>query len=381
MNIDYSKLSGLPSPCYVVDEGLLEKNLEILGYVQERAGCSILLAQKGFSMYSTYPRIAKVLKGVTSSSLFEARLGYEEMGKEVHIFAPAYIEEEFDEILRYCDHIVFNSFDQWNKYRGRVEAVTSKKVECGIRVNPEYSEIETSIYDPCYRYSRLGVTLDNFRPDELEGIDGLHFHTMCEQNSDTLERTAKVIDQKFGRYIEGMKWLNMGGGHHITRSDYDLEVLINNILFFKNKYGVEVYLEPGEAIALNTGFLVATVLDIINNGMDIAILDASAACHMPDVLEMPYRPNVINAGMPKEHKYTYRLGGNTCLAGDVIGDYSFREPLKPGDRVVFCDMAHYTMVKNNTFNGINLPSIALYSTTEGLRITKRFGYEDFKSRL
>ncbi|NLV36498.1 MAG: carboxynorspermidine decarboxylase [Clostridiaceae bacterium] len=381
MNIDYSKLSGLPSPCYVVDEGLLEKNLEILGYVQERAGCSILLAQKGFSMYSTYPRIAKVLKGVTSSSLFEARLGYEEMGKEVHIFAPAYIEEEFDEILRYCDHIVFNSFDQWNKYRGRVEAVTSKKVECGIRVNPEYSEIETSIYDPCYRYSRLGVTLDNFRPDELEGIDGLHFHTMCEQNSDTLERTAKVIDQKFGRYIEGMKWLNMGGGHHITRSDYDLEVLINTILFFKNKYGVEVYLEPGEAIALNTGFLVATVLDIINNGMDIAILDASAACHMPDVLEMPYRPNVINAGMPKEHKYTYRLGGNTCLAGDVIGDYSFREPLKPGDRVVFCDMAHYTMVKNNTFNGINLPSIALYSTTEGLRITKRFGYEDFKSRL
>lgn len=381
MNIDYSKLSGLPSPCYVVDEGLLERNLEILGNVQERAGCSILLAQKGFSMYSTYPRIAKVLKGVTSSSLFEARLGYEEMGKEVHIFAPAYIEEEFDEILRYCDHIVFNSFDQWNKYRGRVEAVTSKKVECGIRVNPEYSEIETSIYDPCYRYSRLGVTLDNFRPDELEGIDGLHFHTMCEQNSDTLERTAKVIDQKFGRYIEGMKWLNMGGGHHITRSDYDLEVLINTILFFKNKYGVEVYLEPGEAIALNTGFLVATVLDIINNGMDIAILDASAACHMPDVLEMPYRPNVINAGMPKEHKYTYRLGGNTCLAGDVIGDYSFREPLKPGDRVVFCDMAHYTMVKNNTFNGINLPSIALYSTTEGLRITKRFGYEDFKSRL
>ena len=381
MNIDYSKLSGLPSPCYVVDEGLLEKNLEILGYVQERAGCSILLAHKGFSMYSTYPRIAKVLKGVTSSSLFEARLGYEEMGKEVHFFAPAYIEEEFDEILRYCDHIVFNSFDQWNKYRGRVEAVTSKKVECGIRVNPEYSEIETSIYDPCYRYSRLGVTLDNFRPDELEGIDGLHFHTMCEQNSDTLERTAKVIDQKFGRYIEGMKWLNMGGGHHITRSDYDLEVLINTILFFKNKYGVEVYLEPGEAIALNTGFLVATVLDIINNGMDIAILDASAACHMPDVLEMPYRPNVINAGMPKEHKYTYRLGGNTCLAGDVIGDYSFREPLKPGDRVVFCDMAHYTMVKNNTFNGINLPSIALYSTTEGLRITKRFGYEDFKSRL
>lgn len=381
MNIDYSKLPELPSPCYVVDEGLLEKNLEILGCIQERAGCSILLAQKGFSMYSVYPKIARVLKGVTSSSLFEARLGYEEMGKEVHVFAPAYIEEEFDEILSYCDHVVFNSFDQWKKYKSRVKAVTSKKIECGIRVNPEYSEIETSIYDPCYKYSRLGVTLDNFRPDELEGLDGLHFHTMCEQNSDTLERTAKVIDEKFGCYIKGMKWLNMGGGHHITRPDYDLETLINTILFFKNKYGVEIYLEPGEAIALNTGFLVATVLDIINNGMDIAILDASAACHMPDVLEMPYRPNVIDAGMPEEHEYTYRLAGNTCLAGDVIGDYSFRKPLKPGDRLAFCDMAHYTMVKNNTFNGINLPSIALYSAREGLRIIKRFGYDDFKSRL
>lgn len=381
MNIDYGKLPGLPSPCYVVDEGLLKKNLEILKSVQEQAGCSILLAQKGFSMYSVYPMIAKVLKGVTSSSLLEARLGYEEMGKEVHIFAPAYIEEEFDEILTYCDHVVFNSFDQWKKYKSRVQAVTSKKIECGIRINPEYSEIETSIYDPCYKYSRLGVTLDNFRPDELEGIDGLHFHTMCEQNSDTLERTAKVVDEKFGPYIDGMKWLNMGGGHHITRPDYDIETLINTILFFKNKYGVEVYLEPGEAIALNTGFLVATVLDIVNNGMDIAILDASAACHMPDVLEMPYRPNVIGAGMPQEYEYTYRLGGNTCLAGDVIGDYSFRQPLKPGDRLVFCDMAHYTMVKNNMFNGINLPSIALYSATEGLKVIKRFGYDDFKSRL
>ncbi len=381
MNIDYSKLPGLPSPCYVVDEGLLGKNLKILSYVQERTGCRILLAQKGFSMYSVYPMIAKVLKGVASSSLFEARLGYEEMGKEVHIFAPAYIEEEFDEILRYCDHIVFNSFDQWNKYKSRVKAVTSKIIECGMRVNPEYSEIETPIYDPCYKHSRLGVTPGSFRPDELGGIDGLHFHTMCEQNSDTLERTAKVIDEKFGRYIEGMKWLNMGGGHHITRPDYDLEALIRTIIFFKNKYGLEIYLEPGEAIALNTGFLVATVLDIVNNGMDIAILDTSAACHMPDVLEMPYRPDVIDAGVVGEYEYAYRLAGNTCLAGDIIGDYSFREPLKPGDRLAFCDMAHYTMVKNNTFNGINLPSIALYSAKEGLRVIKRFGYQDFKSRL
>ena len=378
MNIDFGVL---PTPCYIVDERLLVKNLEILQSVQQRTGCSILLAQKGFSMYSVYPLIGKYLKGVTSSSLFEARLGFEEMGKEVHVYAPAYVEEEFDELLRYSDHIVFNSFDQWNKFRDKVKAFTTKKIECGIRVNPEYSEIETPIYNPCYLNSRLGVTLSNFRPDELDGIDGLHFHTMCEQNSDTLERTVKVVDEKFGEYIKKMKWLNLGGGHHITRPDYDIETLVRSILFFKEKYGVKIYLEPGETVALNTGYLVASVLDIVENGMKIGILDASAACHMPDVLEMPYRPNIIGAGMPDEYAYTYRFGGNTCLAGDVIGDYSFKQPLKPGDKLVFCDMAHYTMVKNNTFNGVNLPSIALYSETEGIRIIKKFGYEDFKSRL
>ncbi len=378
MEIDFRKLT---TPCYVVDERLLIKNLEILHYVQERTGCSILLAQKGFSMYCVYPLIGKYLKGVTSSSLFEARLGYEEMGKEVHAYAPAYIEEEFDELLKYSDHIVFNSFDQWNKYRDKVKNFKSKKVECGIRINPEYSEIETHLYDPCYNYSRLGVTLSNFKPEELDGIDGLHFHTMCEQNSDTLARTIKVVDEKFGEYIKDMKWLNFGGGHHITRPDYDLETLIKSIEFFQNKYGVKVYLEPGEAVALNTGFLVAKVLDIVNNGMNIAILDTSAACHMPDVLEMPYRPNIIDSGRPDEYEHTYRLGSHTCLAGDVIGDYSFRQPLKPGDKLVFCDMAHYTMVKNNTFNGINLPSIALYNEKEGIKIVKKFGYEDFKSRL
>lgn len=371
----------LPTPCYIVDERLLVKNLEILDSVQKRTGCSILLAQKGFSMYSVYPLIGKYLKGVTSSSLFEARLGREEMGKEVHVYAPAYIDEEFDELAGYCDHIVFNSFDQWNKFKDRVKSFSSRKVECGIRVNPEYSEIETPIYNPCYTNSRLGVTLSNFRPDELDGIVGLHFHTMCEQNSDTLERTVKVVDEKFGKYIIRMKWLNMGGGHHITRPDYDIDALVRSIMYFKDKYGVEVYLEPGEAVALNTGFLVSKVLDIVDNGMKIAILDASAACHMPDVLEMPYRPNIIGAGMPDEYSYTYRLGGNTCLAGDIIGDYSFKEPLKPGDRLVFCDMAHYTMVKNNTFNGVNLPSIALYNETEGTRIVRQFGYKDFKNRL
>jgi carboxynorspermidine decarboxylase len=375
----------------VVDEELLKKNLEILQLVRQRTGCSILLAQKAFSMFSVYPLIARYLDGVTSSSLFEARLGYEEMKKEVHIYAPAYLDEEFDEIMKYCGHIVFNSFSQWNRFKDRVKAYNSsadeqtagrtKKIECGIRINPEYSEIETEIYNPCRRNSRFGVTAANFRPDELDGIDGLHFHTMCEQNSDTLERTVKVVDEKFGEYIRGMKWINFGGGHHITREDYDIETLIRSISFIMDKYGVKVYLEPGEAVALNTGYLVATVLDIIKNDMDIAILDTSAACHMPDVLEMPYRPRIIGAGMPGEFEYTYRLGGNTCLAGDEIGDYSFKKPLEAGDRLVFCDMAHYTMVKNNTFNGVNLPSIVLYSAKEGIRVVRSFGYEDFRNRL
>jgi len=378
MGIDFN---AVPTPCYIVDEALLVKNLEVLESVKKRTGAGILLAQKGFSMFSAYPLIGKYLDGVTSSSLFEARLGYEYMGKEVHAFAPAYMEDEFDELMTYCDHIVFNSFSQWMKFKGKVKAFTRKKIECGIRINPEYSEIGTPIYDPCYRNSRLGVTLPNFRGEELDGIDGLHFHTMCEQNSDTLERTVKVVDEKFGRYIKGMKWLNIGGGHHITREDYDIETLVRVIGFLQDKYGVKVYLEPGEAIALNTGFLAASVLDIVDNGMKIAILDASAACHMPDVLEMPYRPKIIGAGEPDEYEFTYRLGGNTCLAGDIIGDYSFRKELKPGDKLVFCDMAHYTMVKNNTFNGLNLPSIALYNENDGLKIIRRFGYEDFKSRL
>ena len=377
-NIDLEKL---PSPCYLVDERLLEKNLKLLEYVQERTGCNIILALKGFSMFSTFPLVKKYLKGVTSSSLFEARLGYEEMGKQVHIFAPAYREDEFDEITKYCDHIVFNSFNQWNLYKDRVKKVTEKKIEFGIRINPEYSEIETDMYNPCFKNSRMGVTLDNFKPEELEGIDGLHFHTMCEQNSDTLERTIKVVDEKFGKYIKNMKWLNFGGGHHITRPDYDIEKLISSIMYMKEKYNIDIYLEPGEAVALNTGFLVSTVLDVIDNGMKIAILDTSAACHMPDVLEMPYRPNIIDASEADELPYTYRLGGPTCLAGDVIGDYSFKEPLKPGDKIVFCDMAHYSMVKNNTFNGINLPAIVKYNDEEGIQIIKEFGYEDFKNRL
>ena len=377
MNIDFSQC---PTPCYIVDERLLEKNLKILQSVQERTGCSILLALKGFSMFSVFPLVGHYLKGITASSLFEARLGYEEMGKEVHIYSPAYVEDEFEEIINYCDHMIFNSFAQWNLYKERI-LKSGRSIECGIRINPEYSEIEIPIYNPCYQNSRLGVTLKNCNPDELEGIQGIHFHTMCEQNSDTLERPVKVVDDKFGKYISRMKWINMGGGHHITRDDYDIDILVKSILFFKNKYGVDVYLEPGEAIALNTGYLVSKVLDIVNNGMDIAILDTSAACHMPDVLEMPYRPNIIGVGTSNEYEYTYRLGGPTCLAGDIIGDYSFKRPLKPGDRLVFCDMAHYTMVKNNTFNGVNLPSIATFNEKDGIKVIKRFGYEDYKSRL
>ena len=377
MDID---ISTLPTPSYLVDQQLLIKNLELLSSVKERTGCKILLAQKAFSMFSVYPLIAKYLDGVTSSGVMEARLGYEEMGKEVHTYAPAFADHEMDDVIRYSDHIVFNSFHQWNKFKDKVKN-SGKQIECGLRLNPKYSEIDTDIYNPCFTGSRLGITPEQFQPDQLDGIDGLHFHTMCEQNSDTLERTLKVVDDTFGSYIKQMKWLNFGGGHHITRSDYDIETLIRCIQFAQDTYGVQVYVEPGEAVALNTGYLVSTVLDTIENGMHLAILDTSAACHMPDVLEMPYRPQIIGAGLPNEKTYTYRLGGPTCLAGDIIGDYSFDAPLKEGDKLIFCDMAHYTMVKNNTFNGMNLPSIALYSQKNGLQIIKQFGYEDFKSRL
>lgn len=378
MSIDFQ---ALPSPCYIVDERLLTKNLELLDSIQQRTGCSILLALKGFAMHAVFPLVGQYLQGVTSSSLHEARLGYEKMGKEVHVYAPAYVDREFDELLGYVDHIVFNSFDQWRRFKDKVQNAPGKKIEVGIRVNPEYSEGRTPIYDPCYKHSRLGVILDQFRPDELEGIDGLHFHTMCQQNSDTLERTVRVVEEKFGQHLKKLKWLNMGGGHHITRNDYDVDRLVRVINELKEKYDLQIYLEPGEAVALNTGFMVATVLDIVNNGMDIAILDTSAACHMPDVLEMPYRPEIIGAGQPDEYPHTYRLGGLTCLAGDVIGDYSFPEPLKPGDRLVFTDMAIYSMVKTNMFNGVNLPAIATYNDAHGIRVVKEFGFADYSSRL
>jgi len=369
---------ALPTPCYVVDEALIEKNLGILKRVSDRTGCRILLAQKAFSMFSLYPLIAKYLSGTSASGLFEAKLGHEEMGGETHIYSPAYKDEEFGEIAEICDHIVFNSFNQWLKFKKKALAAGKK---CGIRVNPELSTQSHGIYDPCSFASRLGVTRSNFREDLLEGITGLHFHTLCEQDSDDLKRTLDTVEERFGDTLSRMEWINFGGGHHITRPGYGIETLVSCIGRMRDKYGLTVYLEPGEAVALNAGFLVAEVVDIIKNGMDIAVLDASAACHMPDVLEMPYRPEVIGGGMPGEKKHTYRLGGPTCLAGDIIGDYSFDEPLAPGKRLVFLDMAHYTMVKSNTFNGMNLPAIAVASKNRGLRVVRSFGYPDFKGRL
>lgn len=377
----FEHLRQLPSPCYAVDEKLLIKNLTLLRTIQERTGCHILLAQKGFAMYSLYPLIGQYLSGTTASSLHEARLGKEEMGGETHIFSAAYRDDEMEAIIALCDHIVFNSFGQWQHFKPHIQS-SDKAVSCGIRINPQCSTQEGhAIYDPCSPGSRLGITIENFQPTLLDGIDGLHFHTLCEQNADDLLTTLAAVEAQFGSYLHQMKWLNFGGGHHITRADYDVEALISAINRIKATYDVQIYLEPGEAVALNTGFLITTVLDIIHNGIDIAILDTSAACHMPDVLEMPYRPAIIGAGEPGEKKYTYRLGGPTCLAGDVIGEYSFDSPLEPGTMLVFCDMAIYSFCKNNTFNGVPLPGLALYSRARGARMVKTFGYEDFKCRL
>lgn len=384
------RMDQLPTPCYVVDEDRLEENLKILAGVMEETGCRILLAQKAFSAYGLYPLIGKYLNGTTASGLFEARLGRQEMALhpelrernlETHVFSAAYREDEFQEIAGLCDHVVFNSFAQLEKFRD-----TARKMGAGIglRINPECSTQEGhAIYDPCSPGSRLGITADQFSEEKLSGVEGLHFHTLCEQDADDLERTLDAVEEKFGRYLSlpQMKWLNFGGGHHITRKDYQIPLLIRCIRRIKERYGLQVYLEPGEAVALNAGYLLTKVLDVVENGgVSIAILDTSAACHMPDVLEMPYRPPLKDSGMPGEKAYTFRLAGPTCLAGDVIGDYSFDEPLKVGQELVFQDMAIYSMVKNNTFNGMPLPAIAFMRQGE-CRIWKQFGYEDFKCRL
>jgi carboxynorspermidine decarboxylase len=376
--MDTAELFGLPTPCYVVDESQLMRNLQILRSVSEQSGCKILLAQKAFSFYAAYPLIGRYLAGTEASGLYEARLGKTEMGGETHVFSAAYREDEFPEIASLCDHIVFNSFSQWEKFRK--EALASG-ASCGIRVNPECSTQAQALYDPCAPCSRLGVTKKYFRSDLLEGIEGLHFHTLCEQGFDALSTTLAAVEENFGEWLPRMKWINFGGGHHITRPGYDISSLVERIRAFRQKYGVTVYLEPGEAVALNAGVLVTRVLDVVQNGMNIAVLDASAACHMPDVLEMPYRPPLRGAGSPGEKPHLYRLAGPTCLAGDVIGDYTFDHPLQPGDTLVFEDMAIYTMVKNNTFNGIRLPGIYLREIVGTIRMIRTFGYGDFKNRL
>ena len=378
------KINELPTPCFVIDEGKLEENLKLLHQVEERTGAKILLAQKCFSCFSEYPLIGKYISGTTASGLYEARLGYEEMGKENHVFAPAYKEADMQELVTICDHIIFNSFSQYERHK---EICKKHKVSVGIRVNPECSTQEGhEIYDPCGAGSRLGVVKSEFKEECLDGIEGLHFHTLCEQNADDLIRTFAAFEEKFGCYLKQMKWLNLGGGHHITRHDYERSRLEELLLSIKKKWDVQVYLEPGEAVALNAGYLVSRVLDIVKNGeTQIAILDASAACHMPDVLEMPYQPPIYNAAkQPDEggqYQHRYRLAGPTCLAGDVIGDYYFPKELKAGDMVIFGDMAIYTTCKNNTFNGMPLPDIWSLGMQGRLEQVTAFGYQDFKTRL
>ncbi|MFI4910981.1 MAG: carboxynorspermidine decarboxylase [Sedimentisphaeraceae bacterium JB056] len=369
------------TPCYVIDRGLLLKNLELLKSVQDRTGCKIMLALKGYAAWSTFDLCREYLVGAAASSLFEARLSKEEFRGEVHLCAPGFRPDEFDKYLEICDHIVFNSFSQWELYKPLVEK-SGRRPECGLRVNPRHSEVKTAIYDPCSPGSRMGILAEEFEGKNLEGINGIHFHTLCELGSDALERTLVAVEEKFGKYLPQMDWVNFGGGHHITREDYDVDLLCRLITDFQNRYNVKVYLEPGEAVALNTGFLVSTVLDIIERDMPIAILDTSAAAHMPDVLEMPYRPHVENSFEKGNAPYCYRFAGPTCLAGDIIGKYAFNEPLKIGDRLVFHDMSIYSMVKNNMFNGINLPDIVTYDPdTDKLKLQRHFTYEDFKNRL
>ena len=384
MPVDYT---NVPSPCFVLEEELLRKNLQLIDSVQKSAGCKIILALKGFSMYSVFPIVKEYLSGATASSLNEIRLINDFMGCQAHTYMPAYLDNEFTEVLERSSHITFNSLSQWERFQSRVEEFKKNHPEhslsCGIRVNPQYSEVTTDMYNPCVPGSRLGVTRDKL-PDILPvGIDGIHFHTLCENGSDTLERTLEALEAKFGDLLHQAKWLNMGGGHLMTREGYDIEKLIRLVQAIKAKYNLDVILEPGSAIAWRTGNLVTTVLDVMDSqGIHVAILDTSFAAHMPDTLEMPYKPVISKAYQgPVTGKPTYRMGGMTCLAGDFIGDYSFDSPLQIGDKIIFEDMIHYTMVKTTTFNGVNLPSIGMVNSDGVFKLMRTFGYESFKDRL
>ena len=387
-------MTTLPSPCYVIDLAALRRNLAVLDQVQRDAGCTIVLALKGFAMWSVFPEIRRYLKGCCASGWWEARLAREEFGGEVLTYSPAYQDDEIEALLEITDHLDFNSLGQWWRFRDRILAHPRHRngsLRCGLRVNPECSTGSTPLYDPCAPGSRLGVTAAELAGANLEGLTGLHFHTLCEQGAEDLETTLSAFEEKFGQVLARPEftWLNMGGGHWITKADYNRELLATLVKRTKERYGVEVYLEPGEAIAIHTGVLRSTVVDVVRNGgLEIAILDVSATAHMPDVLEMPYRPTVFGpdgrtaAGAPGERAHTCRLAGPTCLAGDVIGDFSFDEPLRPGDLLVFDDMAHYTMVKTTTFNGVRHPAIATFDPATGeARVVREFRYEDYRNRL
>jgi carboxynorspermidine decarboxylase len=378
-DVDFSKVE---TPAYVVSLEKLEENLKILNKVEKVTGVKILMALKSFSMFSTFPLIKRYLSGSEASSTNEARLGHEKFGKETHVFSPSYTKENIEIYIKYADHIVFNSFSQWNKFK-KIIKNSNKKISCGLRVNLEHSEVETSMYDPSSPNSHFGVTLANFERNNLKGIEGLHFHNLCELGADALERSLKIFEEKFGEFLVDMKWVNFGGGHHITRKDYDIDLLCKILINFKKKYPhLKVYLEPGEAIALNAGVLVGEVVDIFKNGKNIAVLDVSATTHMPDVLEMPYLPSILGVKQAKEGELNnYRLVGPSCLTGDVIGEYSFFKPLEVGQKIVFLNMAIYTMVKNNTFNGVGLPNILTIDKKGKIKIIKKFTYNDFKNRL
>jgi carboxynorspermidine decarboxylase len=370
------------TPCYLISEEVVERNCALLDSVQQRTGARILLALKAFALPALFPLIRKSLHGVCASGPIEARIGREEFGREVHTYAPAYTTAQMERVICYSDHILFNSLNQWRQHREQIHAA-GRRIEVGLRVNPGHSEVAIDLYNPCQPGSRFGLQPKDLMEADLTGIDGLHFHALCEQNADVLERVLASFERLYGAYLPRMRWVNFGGGHHITREDYDVDLLCSLINTFKKKYpDIQVYLEPGEAVVLNSGVFVTTVLDIIDNGMQIAIVDSSAETHMPDILAMPYRPEIIGADQSGVLPHTYRLGGISCLAGDVIGDYSFDKPLQPGDRLVLLDMALYSFVKNTTFNGVELPALITFNqAADTVKVMRRFGYEDYKNRV
>lgn len=378
MPINFNKV---PSACFVLEEAKLRRNLELMKQVQKSSGANIILALKGFAMFSTFPLIKQYLHGTTASSLYEARLGYEEFGEEVHAYAPAYFEDEIEKLMQYCNHITFNSPAQWERFKHEILS-NDKKISCAIRINPEYSEVETDLYNPCIIGTRLGVTADQIGDKLPEGIEGLHFHTLCESDSYALERTLKAVEDRFGHLLQQAKWLNMGGGHLMTREGYDIDHLVHLIKNICEKYDLDVILEPGSAVAWQTGYLTSTVQDIIDSrGIYAVVLDVSISAHMPDCIEMPYKPKVLGAKDAEMGQPAYRLGGLTCLAGDFVGDYNFEKPLQVGDRLILNDMMHYTMVKTTFFNGVRHPSIGIWREDDTFELVRKFGYEDYKHKL